>query len=112
MSGCVTEISHRADTPFGNGWEGASLYHSKRADTVLAKLAHTLKPKGTDMTKSINTPARRILGLAVAATLGVAAIPATAMDANNPVPTLSSNSSHGGAGPIEHPVSTKDTVRR
>ena len=63
------------------------------------------------MTKSINTPARRILGLAVAATLGVAAIPATAMEANNPKPTLSSVSSQGGTGPTEHPVSTKDTVR-
>ena len=35
------------------------------------------------MTKSINTPARRILGLAVAATLGAAALPAAAMDAGN-----------------------------
>jgi hypothetical protein len=62
------------------------------------------------MTKSINTPARRILGLAVAATLGAAAIPATAMDVNNPEPILSSISSQGGPGPIEHPDSTKDTV--
>jgi len=34
------------------------------------------------MTKSINTPARRILSLAVAATLGAAALPAAAMDSN------------------------------
>jgi hypothetical protein len=66
------------------------------------------------MTKSINTPARRILGLAVAATLGVAAIPATAMDAANPPNAsgvISSNSS-ASTGPLEHPVSTYDETRR
>jgi hypothetical protein len=35
------------------------------------------------MTKSINTKTRNILGLAVAATLVAAALPATAMDAGN-----------------------------
>ncbi|WP_294620785.1 hypothetical protein [uncultured Roseovarius sp.] len=35
------------------------------------------------MTKSINTKTRNILGLAVAATLGATALPATAMDAGN-----------------------------
>ena len=35
------------------------------------------------MAKSINTKTRNILGLAVAATLGATALPATAMDAGN-----------------------------
>ncbi|WP_294620728.1 hypothetical protein [uncultured Roseovarius sp.] len=67
------------------------------------------------MTKSINPPARRILGLALAATLGAAALPATAMDAGNPpnankvISTMSGNVS---TGPLEHPVSTQDGTRR
>ena len=66
------------------------------------------------MTKSINTPARRILGLALAATLGAAALPAAAMDAGNPpnANKVISTMSGVSTGPLEHPVSTKDGTRR
>lgn len=67
------------------------------------------------MTKSISTPARRILALAVAATLGAVAIPATAMDANNPPSAskvISTNSGQVSTGPLEHPVSTRDETRK
>lgn len=67
------------------------------------------------MTTSTNTPARRILGLTLAATLGAAALPATAMDANNPTnasTVISTKSSQNSTGPQEHPVSTYDETRK
>lgn len=80
----------------------------------LAKLTHSWKPNGPDITKSIKTPARHILGLAVAAILGAVVLPATAMDASNTANAsrvISTLSRHDTTGPQERPISTYDEMR-
>lgn len=75
-----------------------------------------LRPTRQAVTGGITCPlARRILGLALAATLGAAALPAAAMDAGNPPnanKVISSMSGTASTGPLEHPVSTQDGTRR